>query len=76
MITLDNQWAWGVQFHHFKVGVKVGVGEVALELLPTSKDMLGNNIFKVMPGSRGAYPQAVPTLPEIQLTGRDLGDKA
>ena len=33
----------GVQFHRFKVGVKVGVGEVALELLPTSEDLLGGD---------------------------------
>ena len=52
----------GVQFHRFKVGVKVGVGEVALELLPTSEDMLGSNIPKAMQGSRRAYPQAVATL--------------
>ena len=55
----------GVQFHHFKVGVKVGVGEVALELLPTSEDMLSSNIPKAMSGSRRAYPQSVATLPEI-----------
>ena len=41
----------GVQFHRFKVGVKVRVGEVALELLPTSEDMLGSNIPKAMLGS-------------------------
>ena len=41
----------GVQFHRFKVGVKVGVGEVALELLPTLKDMLGSNIPKARLGS-------------------------
>ena len=55
----------GVQFHCFKVGVKVGVGEVALELLPTSEDMLGINIPKVRLGSRGVFPRAVATLPEI-----------
>ena len=32
----------GVQFHRFKVGVQVGVGKVALELLPTLEDLLGN----------------------------------
>ena len=57
------------------MGVKVGVREVALELLPTSEDMLGNNIPKAMPGSREAYPGAIATLPGIQLTGRDKGDK-
>ena len=57
------------------MGVKVGVREVALELLPTSEDMLGNNIPKAMPGSRGVYPRAVATLPGIQLTGQDKGDK-
>ena len=41
----------GVQFLRFKVGIKVGVGEVALELLTTSKDMLGNNIPKAMLGN-------------------------
>ena len=41
----------GVQFHRLKVGVKVGVGEVALELLPTLEDMLGNNIPKARSGS-------------------------
>ena len=43
----------GVQFHRFKVGVKVGVGvgEVALELLPTLKDMFGSNIPKARLGS-------------------------
>ena len=55
----------GVQFHRFKVGVKVGVREVALELLPTSEDMLGINIPKVRLGSRGVFPRAVATLPEI-----------
>ena len=55
----------GVQFHCFKVGVKVGVGEVALELLPTSEDMLGINIPKVRLGSRGVFPRAVATLPGI-----------
>ena len=30
----------GVQFHCFKLGGLVGVGEVALELLPTSKGLL------------------------------------
>ena len=45
-----------VQFYRFKVGVKVGVGEVALELLPTLEDMLDNNIPKAMPGSQGACP--------------------
>ena len=58
------------------MGVKVGVGEVALELLPTSKDMLGSNIPKAMPSSRGAYPKAVATLLRIQLIGWDKGDKA
>ena len=52
----------GVQFHCFKVGVKVGVGEVELELLPTSKDMLGNNIPKSMPSSQKVYPGVVATL--------------
>ena len=65
----------GVQFHCFKVGIKVEVGEVALELLPTSEDILGSNIPKAMPGSRGAIPRAVATLLKIQLTGRDKGDK-
>ena len=55
----------GVKFHRFKVGVKVGVGEVALELLSTSEDMLGSNIPKAMPSSRGVYPRAIATLPEI-----------
>ena len=32
----------GVQFHRFKVGVQVGVGKVALELLPTLEDLLSN----------------------------------
>ena len=41
----------GVQFYHFKVGGKVGMGEMALELLPTSEDMLGSNIPKAMPVS-------------------------
>ena len=54
-----------VQFYCFKVGCKVGVGEVALKLLPTSEDMLGSNISKAMPGSRGMYPQAIVTLPGI-----------
>ena len=58
------------------MGVKVGVGEVALELLPTSEDMLGSNILKAMPSSRRAYPRAVATLLKIQLTGWDKGDKA
>ena len=66
----------GVQFHRFKVGVKVEVGEVALELLPISEDILGSNIPKAMSTSRGAFPQAVATLLEIQLTGQDKGDKA
>ena len=47
----------GVQFLRFKVGIKVGVGEVALELLTTSKDMLGNNIPKAMLGNRGHIPE-------------------
>ena len=55
----------GVQFHCFKVGVKVGVGEVALELLPTLKDMLGSNIPKARLGSWGAFPRVVATLPGI-----------
>ena len=55
----------GVQFYCFKMGGKVGVGEVALELLPTSKDMLNSDIPKAMPGSRGMYRQAVVTLPGI-----------
>ena len=54
-----------VQLYRFKVGVKVGVGEVALELLPTSEDMLDSNIPKAMPGSQGACPRAIATLPEI-----------
>ena len=54
-----------VQFYRFKVGVKVGVGEVALELLPTSEDMLDSNIPKAMPGSQGPCPRAIATLPEI-----------
>ena len=58
------------------MGVKVGVGEVALELLPTSEDMLGSNIPKAIPSSPGAYPRAVATLLRIQLTGWDKGDKA
>ena len=33
----------GVQFHRFKVGVQVGVGKVALELLPTSEDLLSSD---------------------------------
>ena len=41
----------GVQFYCFKMGGKVGVGEVALELLPTSKDMLGSDIPQAMLGS-------------------------
>ena len=53
----------------------MGVREVALELLPTSEDILGNNIPKAMSGSRGAYPRAVATLLGIQLIGRDKGDK-
>ena len=55
----------GVQFHRFKVGVKVGVGEVALELLPTLKDMFGSNIPKARLGSSGVFPRAVATLPGI-----------
>ena len=55
----------GVQFYCFKVGGKVGLGEVALELLPTSEDMLGSDIPQAMLGSRGMYPQAVVTLPGI-----------
>ena len=55
----------GVQFYCFKVGGKVGVGEVALELLPTSEDMLGSDIPQAMLGSRRMYPQAVVTLPGI-----------
>ena len=47
------------------MGVKVGVGEMALELLPISEDMLGSNISKAMPSSRGAYPRAVATLLRI-----------
>ena len=47
------------------MGVKVGVGEVALELLPISDDILGSNIPKAMLGCRGAYPQAIATLPGI-----------
>ena len=52
----------GVQLHRFKVGVKVGVREVALELLPTSEDMLSINIPKVRPGSRGVFPRAIAML--------------
>ena len=55
----------GVQFYHFKVGGKVGMGEMALELLPTSEDMLGSDIPKAMPGSRGMYSRAVIALPGI-----------
>ena len=47
----------GVRFLRFKVGIKVGVGEVALELLTTSEDMLGNNIPKAMLGNRGHIPE-------------------
>ena len=47
----------GVRFLRFKVGIKVGVGEVALELLTTSEDMLGNSIPKAMLGNRGHIPE-------------------
>ena len=42
----------GVQFYCFKVGVQVRMGGVALELLPTSADMLGIDVPQVLPGSR------------------------
>ena len=41
------------------------MGEMALELLPTSEDMLGSDIPKAMPGSRGMYSRAVIALPRI-----------
>ena len=41
------------------------MGEMALELLPTSEDMLGSDIPKAMPVSRGMYSQAVIALPGI-----------
>ena len=54
-----------VQFYRFKVGGKVRVGEVTLELLPTLDDMLGSDIPQAMLGSRGMYPRVVVTLPGI-----------
>ena len=55
----------GVKFYRFKVGGKVGVGEMALELLPTSEDMLSSDVPKAMPGSWGMYSQVVVALSEI-----------
>ena len=43
----------------------MGMGEMALELLPTSEDMLGSDIPKAMLGSRGMYSRAVIALPGI-----------
>ena len=56
----------GVKFYRFKVGGKVGVGEMALELLPTSKVLQGNG---------EAVPQAVAVLFGIWLTGQGLGNE-
>ena len=47
-----------VQFHRFKVGVQVGVGKVALELLPTSEDLLDNDTSQGNVGQpRGDIPE-------------------
>ena len=52
----------GVQFHRFKVGVQVGVGKVALELLPTLEDLLSNITPQGNAGQpRGGTPEQSPS---------------
>ena len=54
----------GVQFHRFKVGVQVGVGEVALELLPILEDLLDNDTPQGNAGQlRGSIPEQSPSCP-------------
>ena len=36
----------GVQFHHLKVDASSGKVEVALELVPTSKEVIGSDIIQ------------------------------
>ena len=59
-----------VQFHHLKVDTLSGKVEVALELIPTFKSLLGNDVLKGTTGQPSAGRLRAMTLPtKLEVIG-------